>query len=118
MQLNSVRLYEQIAGLIREGIVGGKLAQGERLPTERNIANLVEIRQIIEPSVAGLAAERATADDLARLRVEVEVMERSYKNVDAFIAADHRFHVAIANCTQNKLVGLMLFPIVDVLNEQ
>lgn len=177
MQLTSVRLYEQIAGLIREQIVSGALAQGSRLPTERdiasnygvsrnvvreairalakdglvlvrqgsgtyvaddtsralgasfelalavggverNLANLVEIRQIIEPSVAGLAAERATADDLAQLNAEVETMDHSFGDVDAFIAADHRFHLAIAKCTQNQLVGLMLFPIVDVLNEQ
>lgn len=82
------------------------------------LSNLVEIRQIIEPSVAGLAAERASPADIDLLRAEVDTMDRSFEDVDGFIAADHRFHVAIANCTQNDLVALMLFPIVDVLNEQ
>ena len=177
MQLTSIRLYEQIAGAIRERIVAGELVPGQRLPTEReialahgvsrnvvreairalardglvsvrqgsgtyvadgtsralgdslelaltvggvvrNLANLIEIRQIIEPSVAGIAAERATAADIARLREEVAIMERSFDDVDAFIAADHRFHVAVADCTQNQLVSMVLFPIVDVLNYQ
>ncbi|MGN6100175.1 MAG: FadR/GntR family transcriptional regulator [Devosia sp.] len=84
----------------------------------RNLAALIEIRQIIEPSVAGLAAERATPEDIRKLEGEVETMERAFADVDAFIAADHRFHVAIAECTQNHLVPLLLFTIVDVLNEQ
>lgn len=177
MQLTQVRFYEQIAAAIRARIVSGELAQGEKLPNERQIAasygvsrnvvreairtlakdglvvvrqgsgtyvadatsqalgdslelalsvggvkqnlgDLIEIRQIIEPTVAGLAAERATPDDIKVLRHEVESMEGAFDDVEAFIAADHRFHIAIADCTQNRLVSMMLFPIVDVLNEQ
>ncbi len=176
-QLTQVRFYEQIAAAIRARIVSGELAQGERLPNERdiaagygvsrnvvreairtlskdglvsvrqgsgtyvadgtsralgdsfelaltvggvkqNLAHLVEIRQIIEPTVAGMAAERATPADIQALRREVETMENAFDDVDAFIGADHRFHIAIADCTQNRLVSMMLFPIVDVLNEQ
>lgn len=176
-QLTQVRFYEQIAAAIRGRIVSGELAQGSRLPNEREIAagygvsrnvvreairtlakdglvvvrqgsgtyvadgtsralgaslelamsvggvqqnlgDLVEIRQIIEPSVAGIAAERATPDDIKAMRREVESMEDAFDDVEAFIAADHRFHIAIADCTQNRLVSMMLFPIVDVLNEQ
>jgi GntR family transcriptional repressor for pyruvate dehydrogenase complex len=85
---------------------------------KQNLADLVEIRQIIEPTVAGLAAERATPESIKALRREVESMEGAFDDVEAFIAADHRFHIAIADCTQNRLVSMMLFPIVDVLNEQ
>lgn len=85
---------------------------------QRNLANLIEIRQIIEPTVAGLAADRASPAEIAELKAEVGVMERAFDDVEAFIAADHRFHVAIAKSTQNELVPMLLFPIVDVLNEQ
>ena len=49
----------------------------------RNLAALIEIRQIIEPSVAGLAAERATPEDIRKLEGEVETMERAFADVDA-----------------------------------
>lgn len=83
-----------------------------------NLAHLVEIRQIIEPTVAGLAAERAGPVEIAELRAEVAAMEGAFEDVETFIAADHRFHVAIAKSTRNHLVPMILFPIVDVLNEQ
>lgn len=85
---------------------------------QHKLADLVEIRRIIEPTVAGIAAERATPDNIKALRREVETMEGAFGDVEAFIAADHRFHIAIADCTQNRLVSMMLYSIVDVLNEQ
>ena len=84
----------------------------------KSLSNLIEIRTIIEPTVAGLAATRALAADIAAMQAEVEVMEGAFDDVDRFIAADHRFHVAIAKATQNQLVPLILVPVVDVLNEQ
>ena len=36
--LRQVRLYEQIAQAVRERIVKGEMAQGERLPNERELA--------------------------------------------------------------------------------
>jgi GntR family transcriptional regulator, transcriptional repressor for pyruvate dehydrogenase complex len=176
--LRQVRLYEQIAQLIRGRIVNGELTQGFRLPNERdlaaaygvsrnvvreavralvkdglievrqgsgtyvadgtstalgdslglalslggssgkNLSNLIEIRTIIEPTVAGIAARRATKHDIAAMEAEIETMEGAFEDVDRFIAADHRFHVAVAKATQNHLVPMILVPVVDVLNEQ
>ena len=79
---------------------------------------LIEVRQIVEPSVAALAAERATPDDIALLRKEVANMDGTGNDVEAFIEADQRFHLAIARSTGNDLVPLMLHPIVDLLNVQ
>lgn len=45
-------------------------------------------------------------------------MHSALTDVDTFIAADQRFHVAIAKASGNYLVPLMLNPIVDVLDEQ
>ncbi|MBI4922409.1 MAG: FadR family transcriptional regulator [Devosia nanyangense] len=84
----------------------------------RDLGQLVEIRQIIEPSVAGLAALRATSDDIAALRREVAAMDDAFADVDGFIAADHRFHVAIAKASQNQFLPMILYTVVDVLNEQ
>lgn len=84
----------------------------------RSLVNLIEIRSIIEPAMAGLAATRAMSADIDAMTAEVEVMERSFDDLESFIAADHRFHVAIARATQNHLVPLILVPIVEVVHEQ
>jgi DNA-binding FadR family transcriptional regulator len=83
-----------------------------------DLQDLIEIREIIEPSVAALAASRATKADLVALRTEVAIMEENIENVTGFIESDHRFHIAIAAATQNRMVGLLLYPIVDLLDEQ
>lgn len=84
----------------------------------KSLSNLIEIRTIIEPTVAGLAATRASSFDIDAMQAEIDIMEGAFDDVDSFIGADHRFHVAIARATQNQLVPLILVPVVDVLNEQ
>jgi GntR family transcriptional repressor for pyruvate dehydrogenase complex len=84
----------------------------------RKFLDLIEIRQLVEPGMAALAAERATPKHLEALRKEVAIMDGAANDVEAFIAADHRFHVAIAKATGNSLVPLMLDPIVELLHEQ
>src|SRR5690606_17972508 len=84
----------------------------------RSLGNLIEIRTIIEPTVAGLAAPRARQAELDAMQAEIETMNEAFDDVDGFIAADHRFHVAVARATQNHLVPLILEPVVDVLNDQ
>lgn len=84
----------------------------------RKFHDLIEIRQLVEPGVAALAAERATSQDLESLRKEVAVMDEAASDVEAFITADHRFHVAIGKASGNSLVPLMLDPIVELLHEQ
>jgi GntR family transcriptional repressor for pyruvate dehydrogenase complex len=98
--------------------LGDSLGLALSLGGKGSLSNLIEIRTIIEPAVAGLAATRAQAFDVAAMEAEVEIMEGAFDDVERFISADHRFHIAIASATQNQLVPLILVPVVDVLNEQ
>jgi GntR family transcriptional regulator, transcriptional repressor for pyruvate dehydrogenase complex len=84
----------------------------------RKFFRLIEVRQMLEPSVAALAAERATPEDVVMLRKEVAIMDGAGEDVEAFIAADQRFHMIIAKATGNDLVPLILNPVVDLLDEQ
>ena len=81
-------------------------------------AALVELRAIIEPEIAALAAERATEGRLAALREAVDTMERSLCLADAYIAADTRFHRTLALATQNELIVALADSIVGLLAEQ
>lgn len=75
-----------------------------------------EVRAMLEVEIAGLAAERATEEDIAAMRAVCERME-SESDVDAASLQDVEFHRAIANSTHNELHLLLLDSIGDVLIE-
>ncbi len=67
-----------------------------------------EVRALLEVHIAGVAAERATDADLARLREVHERMERERADVDAAARDDLEFHRVIAGATQNDLYLLLM----------
>ena len=79
---------------------------------------LVEVREILEPEIAALAAARATEEQIAAMREAVEIMDENLTNANAFIVADNDFHRALAKGTQNILILSLLDSIVDLLSEQ
>lgn len=81
-------------------------------------ADLVQVREILEPAIAALAARMAMPQDIARLEQAVEAMDQALNDVDAFIEADLEFHLALAQATQNGLIPPLIDPIVDLLREQ
>jgi GntR family transcriptional repressor for pyruvate dehydrogenase complex len=174
--IQAAKVFEQIASQIEQQILHGDLRTGDRLPTERELAEkfhasrtavreamktlaqkglvdmrpgrgtividgtstalrdslnrsmmvslpggsaeLVEVREILEPEIAALAAVRATDNDIADLRAAVEAMDAHLTEADAFIAADNRFHQILANATNNSLLLTLIHPIVELLSEQ
>lgn len=174
--IRSSKVYEQITEQIEQLILSGKLRSGDRLPTERELAeqfqasrtavreamktlaqkglvdmrpgrgtividgtsqamrhslglmmkvghaggaeNLVEVREILEPEIAALAAARATEEHIAALQEAVEIMDASLDAADTFIDADNDFHRALAKATQNALILSFVDSIVDLLSEQ
>ncbi len=79
---------------------------------------LVELREIIEPEIAALAAERATEAQIAALRDAATTMERSLQHADAYIDADNEFHRTLALATRNPLIISLVDSIVALLAEQ
>lgn len=174
--IQTTKVFEQIAAQIEQQILRGDLRTGDRLPTERELAEkfrasrtavreamktlaqkglvdmrpgrgtividgtsfalrdslnrsmlvnqpksnseLVEVREILEPEIAALAAVRATDDDVAALRAAVDTMDAHIAEADAFIAADNRFHQILANATNNNLILTLIHPIMELLSEQ
>lgn len=176
--IQSVKVFEQVAEQIEKRILGGELHSGDRLPTERDLAeqfhvsrtavreamkilaqkglvdmrpgrgtividgareamqdsiglvmklklgevggsdNLVEVRTILETEIAALAAARATDKEIAAMHQAVRKMDESLNDADAFIAADNRFHEALAQATQNTLIFILINSIVNLLSEQ
>ena len=80
--------------------------------------DMVEIREILEPAIAALAAIQATAEEITILRELVAIMDASMNDVSAYITADSNFHVMLAKATHNALIPIILDPIVDLLHKQ
>ena len=81
-------------------------------------AHLVEIREILEPEIAALAAARADDQDLATMREAVSVMDNARHDVDAYIEADLDFHLALAEAAGNPFILSLIDSIVGLLREQ
>ena len=176
--IQSAKVFELVAEQIERRILDGELRSGDRLPTERELAEqfhvsrtgvreamkilaqkglvdmrpgrgtividgareamqdsiglvmklklgevggsdkLVEVREILETEIAAMAAARATDKEIAAMRDAIQVMDESLNDADAFIAADNRFHEALAQATQNTLILILVNSIVPLLSEQ
>ena len=76
---------------------------------------VVEARIAIEGTLARFAAERRTAEDLAKLRNCVEQMERATAQHRDFADADLAFHMTIAGAARNKALSRVLTGIRSLL---
>jgi DNA-binding FadR family transcriptional regulator len=74
------------------------------VPSATLMRQLHEIRCVIEPAAAAMAAERATKAELALLRKCCDRMEAAGDDVRAFTEADLEFHTTILAATRNPFV--------------
>jgi GntR family transcriptional repressor for pyruvate dehydrogenase complex len=80
--------------------------------------HLAEVRAILEPEIAALAAERIQEPELATMREAVAAMDRAGKNPEIYIEADLDFHLALAEGASNPLILSLLDSIVGLLRQQ
>jgi DNA-binding FadR family transcriptional regulator len=78
------------------------------------VNDLVEMRLLIEPSAAALAAERAQGPDVARIREAFDAMERAVDGEGSYIEADLAFHEAILRAAGNQFLS-QLAPVVGAV---
>ncbi len=76
---------------------------GQDKPDRELLLAIQEVRLIIEPAAASLAAIRATKEDRVRINAALEAMETSEGQASA-TAADKAFHLAILDATHNPVL--------------
>lgn len=76
----------------------------EMLPP-KFLRDLVELRRVIEPEAAALAATRASPEDIAAISTAIADMRSSEPVSEAFFAADSQFHISILTASNNVLIG-------------
>lgn len=170
--IKKIRIYEEVVGQLRQLIEEGRLRAGDRLPSERELAetfrvsrasvreaiktleseglvttrpgsgtfitavdveaiiqplasslsrgkaaliDLFEMRRLVEPGIAALAAERATPADILRLKEILKEQEQQISHGASAVESDAAFHFAIGQATQNSALQRLVAAIVEIL---
>jgi len=94
---------EALRRLGGEGLVEGHSHRGFRVTNLGLDAVLrrLEVRAILEPGIAALAAERRTGRDLDLMRVAIADEEEARDGIEAHDAS-RRFHIALARASGNE----------------
>ena len=71
---------------------------------QADFRELFEVRHMLEAEAAALAAERHLEPDIAEMARQIAAMQSGLQSEADFIAADLRFHMAIAQATRNRLI--------------
>ena len=79
--------------------------------------NLVQVREILEPEIAALAAKHATPKNILAMSEAIAAMDNAGDDMDDFIEGDLDFHLALAEGTQNDFILVLIDALVEVLRE-
>lgn len=74
--------------------------------------DLVNLRMILEPGIAEMAALNAKPSDLEKLQMLCGKIERKIERGENYSEDDIAFHTCVAECSGNKVVE-QLIPIID-----
>lgn len=95
----------------KQGVVddpfGFALVKDKRKLTE----DVLQIRSILEPPIAALAAQNGTKEEFCQLEEILLELENSMEKREEYHELDARFHQKIAECTHNMLMT-NLIPVI------
>ncbi len=125
-------LREALRALTEEGIVAARQGSGWAVtpnprPAASNLAvyflledvtfeQVTEARMATEPTIARLAAQRRTDEQLAAITDAFERMSQ-VKAGKRFVDADSEFHALIATAAHNVLLSFSMLPTMSLLEE-
>jgi GntR family transcriptional repressor for pyruvate dehydrogenase complex len=85
------------------------------LREEGTLRDLMELRFMVEPEAAALAAARITLDELAALR---PLLDPSHNvSMDKHVEADTAYHQGIFRATHNAVLLIFMSSVTDLLRE-
>jgi len=85
--------------------------------SDQSIRHLHQLREAVEPPIAALAALHARPEHIAKLEEAVARMDAALNDPTAYIQADLDFHSTLADATGNNLFLLVIYPVIDLLQE-
>lgn len=75
--------------------------------TREFIRDLQELRRVVEPAAVRLAAERATAADIAEIEAAYAGMKDAIEHGGDYVSNDLRFHQGLLRAAHNRMVVQM-----------
>jgi len=76
---------------------------------------MFEARLALEMSIAALAAERATSEDMAKLAEEVAGMYASLEKPEQYLVHDMQFHQSVAAASSNRILTALMNMVATIL---
>jgi len=99
--------------LLDPDILGWRSQGGDQ---SRFVAELFELRRVVEPAAAALAASRITPEQLSELQQACDEMAAAGEDLERFFIPDVRFHRIIATAVGNSLFRSLSDVVMVVLD--
>ena len=78
-------------------------------------AEMFEARRALEMAIAGMAAERATGEQMATMAEEIAGMYASLEEPEQFLVHDMRFHQTVAAASGNRILTALMNMVATIL---
>ena len=105
-----------ISSMGQETLVN-RLLTAARFNPKRFLLEVMELRQVLEPSIAAFAAQRATDQDMAALDQAMADLTEELEGRASTSDADEALHVALAQAAHNSTFARLTEPIMSLLSE-
>jgi GntR family transcriptional repressor for pyruvate dehydrogenase complex len=102
---------------VGQQVLVDRISHAANFSPRRFLFELMELRKALEPSIAALAAERATGDDLEIMHRAMEDFKEEFEYDTLGSDADERLHVALAHATHNSTFVILTQPIMSMLSQ-
>jgi GntR family transcriptional repressor for pyruvate dehydrogenase complex len=86
-----------------------------RSQEDLSIAEMIEVRKIIETELCALAAKRAEAEDINALEKSLQEMKNRLDDPAGFINSNQRFHLCVAKAAKNRILEDFIVKVRDLL---
>jgi GntR family transcriptional repressor for pyruvate dehydrogenase complex len=83
---------------------------------KKALADVFEMRKLIEPHIAALAAERATRKDIAQLKRIVGKQAGAVSRGETGVEADAELHLFISRATRNQALEKLVSGLMEMLS--
>jgi GntR family transcriptional regulator, transcriptional repressor for pyruvate dehydrogenase complex len=83
---------------------------------KKALADVFEMRKLIEPQIAALAAERATRNDIAQLKRIVAKQTDAVSGGATGVEADAELHFTIGRATRNQALQKLVSGLMEMLS--
>lgn len=88
------------------------------LEEEESPFEILEARKAVETEIVGLAAKKATKEDIVSIRESLGKMKSAMTNIPRIMEFDREFHINIAKAAHNSLLFSMITYLANLQREK